>query len=937
MSNPIRRFCFSIIIVCSSIANANWMPIVHNFSTDEYGAGTQNWQILQHSNGWIYAANNYGLLQYDGNRWNLYGIANSTVVRAIAIDSLGQIYAGGTDEIGFFRPNQLGQLDYFSLVDSIPQRYRNFGEVWKIFWSNDCLYVQTRNYIFLFHKNASVEVIDPGDVIRTSILLNHSFYVATSRGIYVLSANRLHALRGSEQLLGTTVCALLPSPSNPEHLLIATDFRGLYLYDGNDIQRKPLSIDKYLIDNQLYTVTTNQHNIAFGTVQNGLIITDSVGNNPQFITRETGLQNSTVLSLSFDSYSNLWVGLDCGIACVRRDKPIYEFIDSKIDLNAGYASCEYDGKLYFGTNQGLYKYTPTTKHLPSADISFVAGSSGQVWDVCEFNGDLLCAHNRGLFHVKNDAFIPIETSDGFWSVKAWKDNIAIAGTYTGFFIIKKDHTNWYIRHLDGFEETALYYEIDAAGNIWILTHRGVERLKVDERTYSIQSDIIIEQNAAQQVFTINKLHENILITSDSYMGMVQPSGELVSTTSQQLGLPFQAPYLFIKQHHNNIWFACNENIYLLTAEGKLIPLMTYNKFIIGGFSNISVDAQGNAIIGGMSGFRKIITDEIKQNTSDKLDGYIRSIRITSPEQKVIYGEPSFSDIQQIQLPAATYSMRVDFANNNVLDDNTVQYRTRLYPIEKEFSAPTSNPYREYTALTPGKYQLQVEISSRNKTIVRQLNIKINQLWYHTYFAKLFYLFAIILFIIAVVYYTKRHYKRKQLRMEEEKQLQLHQQQLQILQLENERAQFDLRQKSQELSNILLSELTRKELTNDILTDVRRCMDLINQGNVVDAKIRMQTLQNRLSAASKTSVDWKRFEENFDIVNDKFLQRLKDKYPWMNKQERRLCVYIKMGLITKEIAPLMNLSTRSIEMMRYRLRAKMQLDQQSNLKAFFEQL
>ena len=58
---------------------------------------------------------------------------------------------------------------------------------------------------------------------------------------------------------------------------------------------------------------------------------------------------------------------------------------------------------------------------------------------------------------------------------------------------------------------------------------------------------------------------------------------------------------------------------------------------------------------------------------------------------------------------------------------------------------------------------------------------------------------------------------------------------------------------------------------------------------------------------------------------------------MNKQERRLCVYIKMGLMTKEIAPLMNLSTRSVEMMRYRLRDKMQLDRQANLKQYFEQL
>ena len=52
---------------------------------------------------------------------------------------------------------------------------------------------------------------------------------------------------------------------------------------------------------------------------------------------------------------------------------------------------------------------------------------------------------------------------------------------------------------------------------------------------------------------------------------------------------------------------------------------------------------------------------------------------------------------------------------------------------------------------------------------------------------------------------------------------------------------------------------------------------------------------------------------------------------------RLCVYIKMGLINKEIAPLMNISVRGVEMMRYRLRTKMNLDSQTNLSQFFNTL
>ncbi len=99
-------------------------------------------------------------------------------------------------------------------------------------------------------------------------------------------------------------------------------------------------------------------------------------------------------------------------------------------------------------------------------------------------------------------------------------------------------------------------------------------------------------------------------------------------------------------------------------------------------------------------------------------------------------------------------------------------------------------------------------------------------------------------------------------------------------------------------------------------------------------MRLQNLLQRLATNTDGTVDWSRFEDNFDIVNDQFIRRLTAKYPWLNKQEKRLCVYIKMGLQTKEIAPLLNISPRGVEMMRYRLRQKMGLDTQRNLKMYF---
>ena len=82
-------------------------------------------------------------------------------------------------------------------------------------------------------------------------------------------------------------------------------------------------------------------------------------------------------------------------------------------------------------------------------------------------------------------------------------------------------------------------------------------------------------------------------------------------------------------------------------------------------------------------------------------------------------------------------------------------------------------------------------------------------------------------------------------------------------------------------------------------------------------------------------DWKKFERNFDIVYDEYLTRLGDTFPELTVSDKKLCAYLKMGLSSKEIAPLLNLTYRSVEMTRYRLRKKLNLTRDQNLIDFLQ--
>ena len=62
----------------------------------------------------------------------------------------------------------------------------------------------------------------------------------------------------------------------------------------------------------------------------------------------------------------------------------------------------------------------------------------------------------------------------------------------------------------------------------------------------------------------------------------------------------------------------------------------------------------------------------------------------------------------------------------------------------------------------------------------------------------------------------------------------------------------------------------------------------------------------------------------------FLKKVKLAHPSLTPNDLRLCAYLRLNLSSKEIAPLLNISVRSVEIKRYRLRKKMELHHDQGL-------
>ena len=80
-------------------------------------------------------------------------------------------------------------------------------------------------------------------------------------------------------------------------------------------------------------------------------------------------------------------------------------------------------------------------------------------------------------------------------------------------------------------------------------------------------------------------------------------------------------------------------------------------------------------------------------------------------------------------------------------------------------------------------------------------------------------------------------------------------------------------------------------------------------------------------------DWNLFEEAFNNADKDFLKKVKTLHPSLTSNDLRLCAYLRLNLSSKEIAPLLNISNRSVEVKRYRLRKKMELPHDSSLSDY----
>jgi len=940
-------------------------PFIRNFSKHDYRAGTQNWAISQDKKGYMYFANNDGLLVFDGVQWQLFEMPNSSMVRSIYIDDDGEVYVGAYNDFGKMVAMPNGRMVFKSFKEGIKPEFRNFDDVWNILSYKGKIIFQSYNAIYIYEKDHSFSVIKAPSRFPNSFSVSGRLYLCdTEHGLFEFDGSGIVPLKGCEKLMGEDVNSIMPFHGENE-ILICTLNKGLFVYDGNTLKEWNIPSGDLIKRSQIFSATKLQdHYYALGTIQDGLIIIDDFGNLIQHINKKNGLQNNTILKVFSDRTGNLWMGLDNGIDYINVNSPI-TFIQQTDGFGAGYAAIIFKGKLYLGTNQGLF-VRDWNKNLAKSDFRLIPETSGQVWYLGVHNNVLVCGHNNGTYIIDGENARRINDIPGGWRYLSLKrfPGYLIGGTFSGLTLFKWENNTWrFVRKIPGFNESFRVFEEDDDGNLW-MSHgfKGVYKVRLSESLDTVASFRFYgEADGLPSNYNLNvfRIKDKVIITSadnGTYDYVPQSDRFIPSSYFNQLLSPLNS-FSYLKEDvQGNIWYVSNQTMGVFRRQEDLSLKQVASPFtlltgkFIDGFESVYYYSDEDIFIGIENGFAHY-SPQAYYRTYPEFSTYITKGSAIYLDSTFYYGtnktKAARNEETAYTFPFKKNGFRFTFSSPVYDNPGNIEYSYRMTGLNDAWSEWSTEYSREFPHLPEGKYTFTVK--ARNQLGIESLtdSIKIEILppWYKSIVAFIVYLGIVITSIIMLIWGVRkrieianRKERLKQLKAYNEKEQEYIRQALvsekEIVTMKNERLRIEMIQRDKELANQAMSLVRKNEFLGKIRTDLQNLKKSTHDDNV-NEKI--------LSVISKINKDIDHnkqrevFETAFDEVHEEFLNKLKSKYPTLTPTELRMCAYLKMNISTKEIAPLMNISVRGVEICRYRIRKKLGIDRTTNLTSLLIEL
>jgi AraC family chitin signaling transcriptional activator len=887
------------------------LPFVENYNKSNYQGDNQIWNVEQGNDGAMYFANNHYLLRYDGVKWEKYMLPNKTVIRSILVYG-DIIYSGSYKEFGYWFRKE-GKMHYVSISKGKAIFEENDNEeIWKIFKFNNQIYFQSFNNLFLYDGKLIQKTKLPFLISYCYPIDNQLLIASVGKGVYKMVNSQFEKV-GNWPVLENNVIHAIEKYQKDTYFF--TQKNGVYVE-----QNGLLSSWKNPLNEILKTANINvarfikKDKLIIGTASKGVYIIDMNDHSFKNINRNNVLMNNSILSVGEDKENNLWLGLDNGIAHIEVNSPISIFYDNSGTLGSVYSVATTEKGYLMASNHGVFKYEGNR-------FSMVPNSQGQAWNINKLNNKYLIGHNEGTFVYENGLFYKLNNINGGWNmVKSTINNSYLQATYSGVLIYDDINNLSQNRVIKGLLKPIKYVAQNRKNEIWAAdNYRGLYRIKYNDKYETTQIE-----NVSQRSQIANDFGVKIFEFRNEILFLIHNSWYTYNSLSNQL----VKNELFNSRFKNiSDIVAIDENNFIVLQEGLLYQIY----------------ANGNTFVWNVIQEKyyrgKIINDNLKifKNRKDYLlnldDGFIalrlKNENIQSPKLKI----EAFNEEELVENQS-----KINY--NSELKINVI---SGIFGLTKPNLFYKINNGNEFIPIKEGLIILNnlnngfhsVAIYNHdglhyNKVSGFEFNVA--KPWYFSFWMILLYLLAAGFILYLYYKWNKMRYIQKLKLREEELKYQKKilemelkaENELNVQEYEKHILELEIQSKSSQVAGKSLSIAKQSEMIENI------------QG-ILETETDFNKLRSEIKKAIKFNAlnkhEWETFETNLNQIHNEFIINLSKKYPNLSSKDIKLCVFLKMNLSSKEIAPMMSISFRGVELQRYRLRKKLNLVQDENLSKF----
>ncbi|SHG72333.1 helix-turn-helix and ligand-binding sensor domain-containing protein [Flavobacterium johnsoniae] len=887
------------------------LPFVENYNKSDYQGDNQIWNVAQGKDKAMYFANNHYLLRYDGVVWEKYSLPNKTIIRSILIEG-DRIYSGSYKEFGYwYREN--GKMHYVSITKKLRLfDEKDNEEIWKIFRFNGSLYFQSFNDVFIYNGKHIKKIKFPFLISYCFVVDNNVYVASVDKGLFKMDGSKISNPKGWNVLKNTVVHAI---EKYKNQTYIFTQKKGIYLVEKNGLKPWDNPLNETFKSNGINVAKFIKNNkLVVGTGNKGVFIYDFNTNTFKNIDRNNVLMNNSVLSIGFDKEDDLWLGLDNGIAHVEINSPISFFYDNSGILGSVYSVATIDKGYLIASNHGIFEFD-------SGNFKMMPGTQGQGWNITKIGEKYIIGHNDGTFCYEKGALTKINNISGGWNLsKSMINETYFQSTYSGVLVYNDVSKLTQSIKINDLSKPIKYVAQNKKNEIWAAdNYRGLYRVLFDDNFKTQKVENITQQSKIANDFGV-KIFEfrdeilflinNVWYTFNSISNKLEEN-ELFNTNFKNITdvvaidkdhfIVLQEGILYHIYSHDNkfVWNMIQEKYY----KGKLIN------------ENLRIFRSHNHYLMNLDdGFISLqLGYENKQNKGVKVEAY--------NEKELLPNEGKIKHNTELRV--------------NVISGIYGASKPNLfYQINKGKNyIPISNGAIVLNNLSSGSHSIVIfKNDGANYDKVSSFDFKVAQPWYFSFWMIFLYLLVIGAVLFFYYKWNKLRYTQKlKLQAEELK----HQREILEMELKKEN-ELNIQEYEK---HILELELQSKssEVAGKSLSIAKQSEMIENIQNILDSEKDFNKLKSEIKKAIKINEvnkhEWEIFETNLNQIHNEFIINLSKKYPQLTPKDIKLCVYLKMNLSSKEIAPMMNISFRGVELHRYRLRKKLNLTQDENLSKF----